>query len=219
MNKKEKIRLLLGVTAAVICGILYFYFSAAGGEETGEIITGSFSDALPAQTESSEDTVPADLKESGDSPGEVCIYICGAVKKPDVYRFEQEPRIVDVVKKAGGFTKKADRDAVNLAERVTDGMQLVIPVRGAGGQSGAKYREDTGSGENVQGGNISARVNINTASREELMTLSGIGESKADQILSYREENGRFEKIEDIMNISGIKEGVFAKIKDRIMTG
>lgn len=217
MKQKEKIRLLLGMTAAVLCGILYFYFSAAGSASDGEIITGSFSDLLPAQTERTADVDTAGPSaKSGEEPEEICVYICGAVKKPGVYRFDREPRIVEVVKKAGGFAKRADRNAVNLAEKIADGVQLVIPVRGDGKQ---KQTEDNGAGKSGRNEAGSAKININSASKEELMTLSGIGESKAAQILSYREENGRFKKIEDIMNISGIKEGVFAKIKDRIVAG
>lgn len=93
---------------------------------------------------------------------------------------------------------------MNQAAVVTDGTQLMIPAKSAASKGIDKTLSDTD------------RVNINTASKEELMTLSGIGESKASQILSYREENGFFQRTEDIMNISGIKEGVFGKIKDKI---
>lgn len=132
--------------------------------------------------------------------------ICGEVKKPGVYTFSVPPRLVEVVEHAGGFTKKADRSAVNLAESVPDGSQITILSR-------TKKTKEKGHGVTSEEG----RVNINTASREELMTLNGIGESKASQIISYRETNGLFKKIDDIMNIPGIKEGVFSKIKDHII--
>ena len=101
---------------------------------------------------------------------------------------------------------------MNLAEKVADGTQLVVAEKGVE----KKTNEEQSSHEKSSGSDVSDKVNINTASAEELMTLSGIGESKAAQIVSYRESNGAFQKIEDIMKISGIKEGVFSKIKDCI---
>ena len=95
---------------------------------------------------------------------------------------------------------------MNQAESVTDGSQITIPAKQSK-RSVERTRDSTTKG----------KVNINTASREELMTLNGIGESKASQIISYRETNGAFEKIDDIMNITGIKEGVFSKIKENII--
>nr|MCR5690617.1 helix-hairpin-helix domain-containing protein [Eubacterium sp.] len=133
----------------------------------------------------------------------IYIHILGAVKKPGVYVFDQEPRLIKVVKKAGGFTKKADRTSVNLAQIVTDGTQL-------------KVEEKAGDKESKDQKSESQKVNINTADAEELMTITGVGQAKANQIIAYREENGSFHTIEDIMNISGIKEGVFNTIKDFI---
>lgn len=100
---------------------------------------------------------------------------------------------------------------MNQAAVVTDGTQLMIPAKSAASKGIDKTLSDTDRTLSD-----TDRVNINKASKEELMTLSGIGESKASQILSYREENGFFQRTEDIMNISGIKEGVFGKIKDKI---
>ena len=129
-------------------------------------------------------------KETSDSKTEavVYIYICGEVKNPGVYTFAKEPHFIDVVEKAGGFEKKRKRKAAQ-EEQSSHGMASA---------------DEAG------------KINLNTASAEQLMKLSGIGESKAAQIISYREKNGAFKKIEDIMNITGIKEGVFGKIKDDI---
>ena len=113
--------------------------------------------------------------------------------------------------KAGGFTKKADKLSVNLAEVVKDGTQLTIEKKRK-----RKAAQEEQSSHGMSSADEAGKINLNTASAEQLMKLSGIGESKAAQIISYREKNGAFKKIEDIMNITGIKEGVFGKIKDDI---
>lgn len=211
MDRKKVIKLLSGLAVVFICGILYFLNSV--GETPDTVITEGFSD-----------TVVTEQNQRNDSPTEkpekaaVYIHVCGQVKKPGVYVFTREPRAIEAIEKAGGFTKKADSSSLNQAAIVTDGTQLMIPaITDLQSVTDEKSVSDSKAGTDA---NVSVqktdRVNINTASKEELMTLSGIGESKASQILSYREENGFFQKTEDIMNISGIKEGVFGKIKDRI---
>lgn len=212
MDKKKKYQLILGVLFFLLAGILYL--GQNGGQKKDGITTGHFADSADGQ-QKKEQTDPKPAQTSADEKTDrstVYIHICGAVKKPGVYTFEEEPHIVDVVKKAGGFTKKADQTSVNLAERVTDGTQLVISVKGK--HKGTKEEPNSRSESSDSG--KSDKVNINTASEQELMTLSGIGESKASEIVSYRKTNGAFHQIEEIMNISGIKEGVFSKIKDYI---
>ena len=129
-------------------------------------------------------------KETSDSKTEavVYIYICGEVKNPG-----------------------ADKLSVNLAEVVKDGTQLTIEKKRK-----RKAAQEEQSSHGMASADEAGKINLNTASAEQLMKLSGIGESKAAQIISYREKNGAFKKIEDIMNITGIKEGVFGKIKDDI---
>lgn len=130
----------------------------------------------------------------------VVVHVCGAVKCPGVYELAYGSRIYEAIECAGGFRKKADVTGLNQAQLLVDEMQIYVPVKG----------------EQSLEGKTSDKVNINTASKEELMTLTGVGEAKANAIILYREKNGRFEKIEDIMKISGIKEGMFAKIEDSI---
>lgn len=203
MDKKKKIHVVIGVIAVLACGIIYIAMNNTQPVEK-EVETEQFADGSvnegkqPGKAKETEKTAKAD--------GSVYIHICGEVKKPGVYVFSTAPRLVEVVKHAGGFTKKADTSAVNQAESVTDGSQIRIPAR-----------QSKRSVEKAQDSTSKGKVNINTASREELMTLNGIGESKASQIIDYRETNGAFEKIDDIMNITGIKEGVFSKIKDNII--
>lgn len=128
----------------------------------------------------------------------VFVYVCGAVKNPGVYELSPDSRVQDAISMAGGFLKRADTTGINLAALVEDEMQLQVPEI------------------QKQGAQGSDKVNLNTADKEQLMTLPGVGESKAESILQYREKNGRFRKIEDIMQINGIKEGLFEKIKDSI---
>lgn len=150
------------------------------------------------------------------------VHICGEVAAPGVYEMEEGSRVFQVVERAGGFTEQAASQYLNMAQTVSDGMKIVVPALDALGQEeqygsslGVSVTEENGlSGSGTAG--ATAKVNLNTASKEELMTLKGIGEAKADDIIAYRESHGGFQKIEDIMKISGIKNAAFEKIKDDI---
>ena len=204
MNRKNIIKLLSGLAAVILCGVLYLFSGIR--DDSDIVVTEGFSDK---EVETATNPPQTKERDSSNRTGKIYIHVGGEVKKPGVYTFSTEPRVVEAVKKAGGFTGKADRFSINQAEKITDGTQLVIPVKGK--------KESRKKAENAGSIDQSGKVNLNTASKEELMTLSGIGESKAAQILSYREENGAFQKIEDIMNISGIKEGIFNRIKNQIV--
>lgn len=152
--------------------------------------------------------------ENSEKSG-VYVYICGEVAAPGVYELSKDSRIYEAVDAAGGFTENAARESVNLASKVSDGMQITIYNK----EEAASLPAGSGSavGNTGQGGTSgSGLVNLNTATKEELMTLKGIGEAKAEDIIRYREKSGGFKKIEDIMKISGIKEAGFQKIKDNI---
>ena len=152
--------------------------------------------------------------ENSEKSG-VYVYICGEVAAPGVYELSKDSRIYEAVDAAGGFTENAARESVNLASKVSDGMQITIYNR----EEAASLPAGSGSavGNTGQGGTSgSGLVNLNTATKEELMTLKGIGEAKAEDIIRYREKSGGFKKIEDIMKISGIKEAGFQTIKDNI---
>lgn len=151
--------------------------------------------------------------ESGDtgdsSPDEIYVQISGAVMCPGVYKLPAGSRIFEAVELAGGITPEADLSSVNQAEMLSDGQMVYIYAVGEEWKS--LPGQTTGESKTGDG-----KVNINTASEEELLTLPGIGLSKAEDIISWRETNGPFDCVEDIMNIRGIKEGVFSKIEDRI---
>ncbi len=141
-----------------------------------------------------------------EDEAQVVVHVCGAVRDEGVYELPLGSRVYEAIEMAGGFTRKAAKTQMNLAEILEDEAYLYVPTKA---EAGAKDSD-------LQVGIQDGKVNLNTATREELMTLSGVGEAKADLIIQYREEHGRFHKIEDVMNISGIKEGLFAKIKEDI---
>ncbi len=137
---------------------------------------------------------------------EIAVYVCGQVVNPGVVYLPEDARVVDAVEAAGGLTESADGEYINLAARVSDGEKLYIPDL----QESEILR--------MQEQKLSlGYVNINTADKELLMTLPGIGESKAQDIIDYRTEHGGFSTEEDVMKISGIKESLFEKIKDKIV--
>lgn len=146
--------------------------------------------------------------EKSSSKETIYVYVCGEVKHPGVYRFSKGERIVSAVKAAGGLTKKASAESINQAEKMKDGQQITIPSKK---QTAKNEGSDSKAVQSSSG-----KININTAGVKELMTLSGIGEAKASDIISYREEHGPFSDISDIMKIQGIKEGIYYKIKDKI---
>jgi competence protein ComEA len=146
------------------------------------------------------------------APHIIFVHVCGEVKKPGLYSFEEGQRINDAVEAAGGFTDQANKEAVNLAIPLEDGQQIRIPDKSES-YVGTSQASGPSSGDSGKG---SGKVNINTASVDELASLSGIGESKAAAILSYREEHGSFSRQEDIMKVPGIGEGTYNRIKDSI---
>lgn len=197
--EKNKMKYVLATLAVLVLGMFFYRDRALSGQQEEEM-AGIFESAVTEQPAS-----PA-------GEGKIYVHIVGAVKKPGVYAFDEQPRVVDVVTEAGGFTKDAVRSGVNQAEIVEDGSQVVIESK----RDKKKKPAGEQPGEEQENGSEDARLDLNTATKEELMGLTGIGESKAMSIISYRETNGTFKKIEEVMNITGIKGGVFEKIKDRI---
>lgn len=139
----------------------------------------------------------------------VYVYVCGAVQQPGVYEVLEGSRLYEVLEKAGGMLESADDMYLNLAREVKDGEQIVVlTVEQTKTVDGSVMTETSGSAKRL--------VNINTASIEELTTISGIGESRARAIVDYREQYGAFQTVEAVMKVSGIKEALYAKIKDKI---
>ncbi len=153
----------------------------------------------------------------------IIVHITGEVKNTGIITLEKGARIADAIKKAGGETKQADLNEINLAYELQDGQQIYIPNKKDKIENKEKMYITSESGNNVikQGGSsnnkgVNKKVNINTANQSELETLPGIGESIAGRIIEYREQNGKFQKIEDLQNVKGIGDSKFAKIKDLV---
>lgn len=154
--------------------------------------------------------------EQDQIPSVVYVHVCGAVKNPGVYELPAGSRVYEAVEEAGGFTEDADSSYVNQAQKLTDGVKLIIPTME---QTEAASESDAAETIGVVGAAATEqddRININTASEAELCNIPGIGETRAAAIVAYRQEKGGFASIEDIMNVNGIKEGTYDKIKDRI---
>lgn len=145
--------------------------------------------------------------EDSEEVSRIYVYVCGAVNNPGVVVLQEGSRAEAALEAAGGFRQDARTDYVNLAAKVSDGEKLYFPSEEeTAGQLSELSEESGGDG----------LININTADEAALCMLSGIGESRARDIVRYREENGPFESCEDIMNVPGIKTSVYSKIKDRI---
>jgi competence protein ComEA len=184
---------------AVVCAL---FLTGCGGGNTAVLLEAAASE---------EDSGAAAFGESGsgtEKTDTVFVYICGAVVNSGVYEVENGSRICDVLALAGGFSEDAGTDYLNLAETVTDGEKVYVPTM-------EELEVELMAEEEASSG----KVNINTATKEQLVTLPGIGESKADSIIAYRTEHGSFSSIEEIMEIPGIKEAVFSKIKELITVG
>ena len=153
------------------------------------------------ETVSLETVSEEEVSETEGGTGTIFVYVCGAVQEEGVYELPAGSRVYEAVQLAGGFRGDAATSAVNQAEVLTDEARLYVPTLA---EALAEKSEEDG------------KVNINTATKEELMSLPGVGESRAESIVKYREEVGAFRSIEDIMSVSGIKEGLFTKIKDLI---
>lgn len=146
---------------------------------------------------------------SSSTPGEIGVYVVGAVMNPGVYFLPPGSRVADALEAAGGTTDEADLVRVNLAKRVYDEEEIYVPRLG---EENPPLLLPSGSSSSQAGG----KININTATAAELETLPGIGPVLAQRIVDYRKANGPFAAIEDIKNVSGIGEGIFEEIKELI---
>ena len=233
---KIRKRIFLGISLIILlCGL-----AGCGAKESISL------EEIPGETQAKQDgetheTAVANEVDSGEKvskteagnesgtasvPEMLSVYVCGAVNTPGVYELPVGSRLYQAIDEAGGMREDADRNYLNLAMELLDGQKLQVPTQeevraGAieaetiGNISGNTSKSGT-SGSSGTSASGSGLVNINTADETLLMTLPGIGEAKAESIIAYRQENGAFGKIEDIMNIPGIKQAVYEKIKDAI---
>ena len=192
---------------AVMGILLCAFLSGCTGDDVLTIV--SEEETASEDNQAKEETIEA-FAECEDIDGQesfLYVHVCGAVKEPGVVALKAGSRAEDALLAAGGFLEEADQNYVNLAAPVEDGEKLYFPTV----QEAAGLADET---EALEKG----LVNINTADAQELCTLPGIGSARAGDIIAYREKNGGFERIEDIMKVSGIKESAFEKLKDKITT-
>ena len=215
---RKKIKIILAIA------FLLFGLSACGGEVKYVALD---ADENHGEIDSTDTGYATDIGDDCDSYMSVAspfdsdvydaweetkipVYVCGAVNSPGVYYVSSTALKQEALDLAGGFTEDAAVDYINLAETVVSGEKIYFP-----------YIYELQDGYNMQpeqpDSGSSRYININTATKEQLMTLPGIGESKAEAIIKYREKNGPFQNIQDITKIPGIKEGVYNNIKDHIV--
>ena len=194
----------LSAKAAVVGGILLILVGVGGlfskkeesVEETEVVVTTVLAEKTEVST-TQETVIFVDIK--------------GEVKKPGVYQMKAGDRVKDALDAAGGLTEEADSQKVNLAKRLEDQMVIVVPKVG-------EEAEEIPAGETRNEATKEGKVNINTATVEELKTLKGVGEKKAEAIIEYRKKNGSFKTKEDLMKVRGIGKKLFESFEERIVT-
>ncbi|NCU17476.1 helix-hairpin-helix domain-containing protein [Pallidibacillus pasinlerensis] len=208
MEKKQYF--LIG---AIILGVFIYYLVNDAPDDTIQMLEEEIfvenEEEIRQQVDSNDDKIV-------EQPIIIKVDLKGAVQKPGVYTAQEGERVIDLINRAGGFLDDADQTKINLSQKVADEMVIYVP----------KVGEDSNVMDQVasffqpqQSGNEASsdgKVNINQADSTLLQTLPGIGPSKAEAIIEYRETNGPFKMIEDIMNISGIGEKTFEKLKNSI---
>ncbi len=201
MNK-YLLSVLLGTLVVVcICGC---------GKNTAEFITSEDFSQEEETVELSESDAQGDINIDTEA-AKLCIYVCGAVNNPGVYEIAEGSRVCDAFAAAGGLTEEAAGDYWNQARLLSDGEMIYVPTK----EEAKERAPEEVFNQNTDETND--KININTATKESLMTLPGIGEAKAERIIAYRQEHGAFSSIEEIMEVEGIKEGMYEKIKDYIV--
>lgn len=198
--KKQFSIIILALGVFVVLG--YFLFTQSHDKELVQTDL-----ALQKMIEEPEEPVGENKLEE-TKPSQLFVDVKGEVVRAGVYQVNQGERVYDVIEKAGGFTKFADQNKVNLAQILQDEMVLYIPKVGEESEMVSLSHPNSQS--------ESKKMNINVATTEELETLPGIGPSKAAAIVKFRDEQGRFQTIKDLMNVAGIGESTFSNIKEHI---
>ena len=202
LTKKQKIIFII-ILAIMVGVIIYYIYSTLYAND----FSFSYEDNnLIINDLIEENDINISNLENSDT-GTIVVYICGAVNENKVITLKENSRICDAIDAVGGLTDEADLTNINLAYILEDGEKIYIPKKGD------EIQNTTISYTNSQN---SSKININKATQSELETIPGIGPSTALKIIKYREENGKFSKIEDIKNISGIGEAKYEQMKDYI---
>ena len=208
----KKIIFIIIIISGIIYGV-FNYFTQNKNKENLENISQDI--IINNQTENTT--------EENNNQEKIVIHITGAICNEGIYELEENSRIVDAVKMAGGLKEEADLKQINLAYVLEDGMKINIPSKNDNSNENINNTENYITKEKLNSSNNTnsaktSKININSATQTELETLPGIGPSTALKIINYRKEKGKFNKIEDIKNVNGIGESKFNKIKEFIKT-
>lgn len=227
MKKKEKIigTIVITVIAAVFISVGYINSSSKKISEKDmeamfvdeENSSSKSEDVSQKKKNISSANTSSEPSSENSSSAIINVEIKGEVKKPDVYKMNSGNIVNDLIKKSGGAKDDADMSSINRAAKLIDNQCIVIPKKGE--KSAAILNNDnlnSSTGDVSQGDSQGDLININTADKEELKKLSGIGDGKAQKIIDYREEHGLFKSIDDIKNVSGIGDATFNNIKNKI---
>lgn len=195
----NKTVLIKAAVIALAIAVCFFVFVLGDSEESNTDI------AVRTEQEISEESAQKEEKA-----GNIIVDVGGAVKVPQVVELAPDSRVADAVAAAGGLLETADTAGINQAAFLTDGEKVYIPEKGEelSGLTGISGLEQGSSGD--------SKININTATSEELQTLNGVGPATAEKILDYRSSNGYFKTIEDLKNVDGIGDKTFEKLKEHI---
>ena len=217
MENKKKIIISIAIIAILIILITIYIINTNEKEEIDLNIILLENDEKKKNEENIEIT-----NEINEEENKIAVHIIGEVKKEGIIYLAKGSRVADAIKKAGGETKEADLSKINLAYLVKDGEKIYVPNKN---DEIAEYitkengnnliTEENNTSNNLKGEND--KVNINTATLNELDSLPGIGPSTAQKIIDYREENGNFKTIEDLQNVKGIGDAKYEEIKDKII--
>lgn len=206
-DKKDKIIYGLIIAVFILIANLAYSNNIGGIFDKSEKITlvdeGDLSDEDNNIDSNTEESTNDSIKK---------VYISGEINKPGVYQIKDGDRLEDLINEAGGLTDKASDKTLNLAQRLDDQMKIYIPNID---EENSLENIDPNQSASQSPSKTSELININTASKEELMTLPNIGDKRADAIIEYRNAN-KFEKIEDIKNVTGIGDKFYEALKDLI---
>ncbi len=202
---KKDTHIILGICLIFLCAAAFLFYK----DQKKTVL----SENMIAPSESVETFCTEETSKAPEPEPECAVSVLGAVKHPGIFRYQGTARIYDAVEASGGFKKNAAEESVNLAKPLTDGEQILVLTK----KQMKKQKNENNSHHVADSGQ--KLLNINQAGKEDFMTLPGIGETKAMLIINYRTEHGNFSKPEDLMNIPGIKEGIFNKIRSLVTAG
>ncbi|PAK45153.1 helix-hairpin-helix domain-containing protein [Peribacillus simplex] len=198
---------MITVAVAFVAGGIYFF--SQQGEDPADMEDIFSVTAKEAEMEQS-------VNESAAEPEIIKVDVKGAVKSPGIFTAQAGDRVIDLISSAGGFTEKADKDKVNFAQIIEDQMVIYVPEIGEEDKGNLENIQVGTSGDAVTKGTSGGLVNLNTATQEDLQTLTGIGPSKATAILEYRETVGKFKEVDELKQVTGIGDKTFERLRDSV---